>query len=191
MIGVAANTWGISGGDFLLIYSALCLACFVVVWLRRQQLIQPGPLPQKYRLDECELAMLNGGADLAVTVAGAALGRMGAVVPGQKRRLEVRHRPASHANPIERELFETLADQPSLSIRKLKRELRHAPVVTQVQDRLVARGLLIDPRRARRLAQVWQLGLPIWVSGSRGSGLELRTTSRLATSLFSCALSRL
>jgi uncharacterized protein (TIGR04222 family) len=165
MLDIASNTWGISGSDFLLMYGALCLACFAAVWLRRQELTRSGPLTERHRLDECELAMLNGGPGLAVTVAAAALVRTGAVSPGSSGRLEIQHRPKSHANQIERDLFETLEREPSISIRKLKRKLGRGQAVRQAQDRLVSDRLIIDPQRARLLAQLWQFGLPLLAIG--------------------------
>jgi uncharacterized protein (TIGR04222 family) len=165
MIVVASNTWGISGSDFLLIYGTLCLACCVVVWLRRVALTRSGPLTHRYQLDECELGMLSGGPRLALTVAAAALARTGAIeaVPGA--RLEVRHRPKSHATSIESELFEALEREPKLPVRRLKRKLVRADAIRQLEDRLVSAGLMIDRRRARWLGQLWQFAFPLLALG--------------------------
>jgi uncharacterized protein (TIGR04222 family) len=161
MLGVASNTWGISGTDFLLIYGALCFACFAAVWLRRSQLTQSGPFSKRYQLGTCELAMLNGGADLAGMVAAAALHRTSALAVTPNRKLDIKHTPKSHASALERELFELLANEPAPSIRKLKRRLTRGRAIRQIQAELIREGLMIDPRRARLLAQLWQFGVPL------------------------------
>ncbi|MDQ6804192.1 MAG: TIGR04222 domain-containing membrane protein [Actinomycetota bacterium] len=81
MFWSAAATWGIGGIEFLVVYAGICAACFVGIWAWRQRLIGTGHLTEKLRLDECELAMLNGGSRLAVTAAAVRLRETGVLAP--------------------------------------------------------------------------------------------------------------
>jgi uncharacterized protein (TIGR04222 family) len=81
-------TWGISGPTFLWLYAAAFLATACVVWLRRKSLLnaQEGRAPSGTP-DVYELAMLNGGPPLAITIATAKLHRLGALVTASSNKL--------------------------------------------------------------------------------------------------------
>ena len=61
-------TWGLSGTSFLVGYAFLCAAAAVAIWLRRKSLLEAGATDTGQALDVYELAILNGGPKLAVTV---------------------------------------------------------------------------------------------------------------------------
>ena len=80
-------TWGISGQTFLWCYAVAFVVTAGAVWLRRNSLLnaQDGAKPSK--LDVYELAMLNGGPQLAITIATAKLHRVGALVTSSGKKL--------------------------------------------------------------------------------------------------------
>ncbi|MEA2356369.1 MAG: hypothetical protein QOD61_2498, partial [Solirubrobacteraceae bacterium] len=148
-VGAVANTWGISGPDFLGAYGALCaVAAGVVAWEwtqvvgRRVRTTEPAPDIDAYRV-----AMVAGGPDLAVTAAAATLYRTGVLGTGKRRRLEVRGGLRAGGDAIERDVFDAVRRRPGITRGELCRDLRDSASVGSVTAELERVGLLADPAR--------------------------------------------
>jgi uncharacterized protein (TIGR04222 family) len=147
------NTWGISGPQFLLIYAGLLvLAGLVVVWgrwvLAKPPVTQPVDPTQ---LDPYELAVLSGGERLAVTTAIVQLSEAGAVTVRRDPPTIVPSGPLpAGAHPVEQAIYAqgdgVAGRTPGVPLLEAAR----TPALASLRDRLVRRGLLVRPERARR-----------------------------------------
>lgn len=162
---IAANTWGISGSDFLVVYGALVVAWGLALWLYRRYLLR-GTDTGGDELSEYELAALNGGAELAVTAAAARLRSFGVLEPGYRpRTLRVSGRLAPRADPLEREVFDAVSREPDIPIRELRRSAARGPAASGIVDGLIGDGLMLAPRAVRQLRWLWVWGTPVLALG--------------------------
>jgi len=162
---VGANTWGISGSHFLLLYGSLSVAWGLVLWLLRWYLLR-GTDTGGDDLSAYELAMLNGGAGLAVTAAAARLHSFDVLEPGAElRTLRASGQLGSDPDPLDREVFEAVYRQPGIPIRKLRAQLAAGEAARDLVRGLVNDGLMLRPRAVRQLRLLWVWGTPVLALG--------------------------
>jgi uncharacterized protein (TIGR04222 family) len=153
-----ATTWGIGGPAFLGGYAVLCvLGAIAVAWasrspLRPREQAVPGDLadPGVY-----ELAMLGGGAQLAITAAATKLHEDRVLVSGDGG-LSVAGRLAPGADPLERELVAVVSARPEITFAEVRTALADGEAVASMTARLTSAGLLGEPRDGARRA--WTIG---------------------------------
>jgi uncharacterized protein (TIGR04222 family) len=163
------ETWGISGPAFLVAYVVLGLAVWVATTRARRALAEGPDRPGPSADHPHDLALLNGGAELAITSALTSMHLKGTVAPSRgeivavgslDRRADGLERAvhAAAASPVHRRRLPVT--------RPVRTELEAA------EKRLVAHGLLLPgPRRAairsvgRWTAAVAGLGLVRLLAG--------------------------
>jgi uncharacterized protein (TIGR04222 family) len=166
----ASYTWGISGTSFLWSYAILCVLTAGGIWLRRTSLLnaRDGAVPGD-GLDAHELAMLNGGPQLAVTVAATKLHRSGALATAASGTVTgPAGRPArgdDDVGELELEVYDAVERNPGISSRALWRELEDRPPVQRMVSRLTDCGLLLDDATRRRINWLWLWALPVLALG--------------------------
>ena len=161
----ATSTWGIGGTQFLVLYLVLGAASFGAMWAWRQRLVGSGHLMEKLHLDECELAMPNGGIKLAMTAAAVRLRETGVLVPQGRGRVEVAHRPKSHATALEAELYEALLSKPDAVMWKVSRKVARGSAARRLRQDLAAKGLMLGPRQERQARWSWLAALALLALG--------------------------
>lgn len=158
----SGDTWGISGPAFLVAYLLLAAAVWVAATRARRALADSrasGTTPTGPH----DLAYLNGGADLAVTSALAAMHLTGTVAPS-KGLIHAVGRPAPGADALERAVHFTTGSPVTRARLPLHRSVRTA--LDAMDERLVAHGLLLsDVQRGRIRAVGW------WMVAVAGLGL--------------------
>lgn len=134
---LAADTWGINGSSFLLLYGVLGIGWFCLVWQARARLLgggAPGPMPP---LSQCELAMMNGGEGLAITAAATHLQSAGMLEAGERRRtVRATGRRSPDVSGVELAILELLGREPEIPIAALRRRLVTGEAVRQLRARL-------------------------------------------------------
>jgi uncharacterized protein (TIGR04222 family) len=166
MLVEGSDTWGISGATFLWMYGSLCVLCFAAVWLSRRRLLRSPSVTARQELGEYELAVLNGGSELAATAAAAKLQAAGAVKAGSRRgTLQVSGTLQVGANELEREAFDAVSRVPEISMGELRNQIAAGRAARGLIDRLIRIGLLVDPRRARVLRRLTLPGLALLALG--------------------------
>ena len=157
-------TWGISGPTFLWLYAAAFLVTACGVWLRRKGLLnaQDGRAPSATP-DVYELAMLNGGPQLAITIAIAKLHRLGALVAGSGKKIRTAGRPKSTAtSPTSTTRSTTPSSARRGSPRASSSASSPAPRPSRRSRRSSpTRACCSTTRRARRSTGRWLLFLPV------------------------------
>lgn len=160
-------TWGITGPAFLAIYGSLALAVVAFVYGRRRRLRDTGGVETRDAgdLEPCELAMLNGGDQLAVATAVANLLTRGELAEqagrGDGDRFVIpQHDPANLA-PLERAIRLHFRESPNATISALAWAPGPLVALGSLRARLTAEGLLLDEeRRGRiRLEALWIVAL--------------------------------
>jgi uncharacterized protein (TIGR04222 family) len=156
LLATTAGTWGITGAQFLWGYAALCAATGVGVWhAYRQALGRPaGPLDPLPELSVCEIGILNDGPDCATTAAAARLYYDG-LVRGTDGTLVATGELDATADPIEREVYETISREPWLSVDQLRTRVRESAAMRTLCEQMTRAGLLLDEPRARRVRLLW------------------------------------
>jgi uncharacterized protein (TIGR04222 family) len=158
------QTWGISGPQFLLLYTALfAVTALVVVLARRRALAGPGQgAVAPARLDPYEAAYLNGGSALVATTAVSNLLRGGQLGNASRRRrqqarLVPRAAPAAGVHPVEWATYQLVADHPGRPLGDVQTALGRSPAVAAIRERLHLAGLVPAPeQRARyRATGLW------------------------------------
>src|SRR5687768_6506928 len=116
LITTTAGTWGITGAQFLWSYGALCAVTAAGLWQAYRQALGPpaGPLDPLPELDRGQIGVLNDGPDCASTAAAARLYYDG-LVRGENGTLAVTGELDAPADPVEREVFETVRREPWLT----------------------------------------------------------------------------
>ena len=153
------------------LYAVLCIAVVAGIWLRRRLLLGAGdsaPLPDD--LGAYELAMLNGGPQLAITIAAAQLHRAAALVRSG-RQIVASRRPATAAGnggDLEHEVFEAVERNPGTSPRQLRRRLAGSPAIARIEADLTSAGLLLDAARRRQIRWLWLWAVPALALGVQG-----------------------
>lgn len=161
LAAATADTWGISGPEFLLVYLAIAAAVLVVGTRARRALAgrratsPVGDLTARPH----DISYLNGGAELAVYSALSAMHLRGTIAVGGKGLVSARGRLAPDADGLEKAIHFT-AGTP-VQRRRLP---FHRPVQTAllvIEERLVAAGLLVSEDQRRRIRRVgfWMLGV--------------------------------
>ncbi|MGH8898893.1 MAG: TIGR04222 domain-containing membrane protein [Egibacteraceae bacterium] len=154
-----ADTWGISGPTFLVIYGGLLAVTTMVVLIgRRRRLAVPGEPAGQPALDTYDLAILNGGDELAVVTALANLREAG-VVTVEEGQLKATQPLPRGAHPVEQGVYQALDEASSTRLRSVQALAARHPALMAVRERLVHHGLLnlsSQTRSVRRLA-LWFL----------------------------------
>jgi uncharacterized protein (TIGR04222 family) len=169
--GYAMHPWGLSGPEFLWLYSAGLVVGLVVAFglrvaARRPRLAEPPrrPAPE-------ELGFLAGGPRHAVQVAVARLVGTGAVRVDRRGTLTALAGGGPTGHPLDDAVLAELTAPRKVGAVATK--LAGAPVVTEIGESLVRRGLLVRPARAvrtRRLAPILLylllvIGVARWING--------------------------
>jgi uncharacterized protein (TIGR04222 family) len=164
-LAITSDTWGISGPTFLVAYLVLAAAVLLAAMRARRALTDPRPDrpfgdPGAHPHD---VAHLNGGAELAVTSALAAMHLKGTVAPS-KGQIHAVGRPAPGDDALERAIHLTTGS--AVARRRLP---LHRPVQTAldgIEKRLVAAGFLLSDAERRRIRSIgW------WLVAVAGLGL--------------------
>jgi uncharacterized protein (TIGR04222 family) len=145
------DTWGISGPRFLTIYAFLLALAYLVVVLGRWVLARPPAAMPTWpgELDPYEVATLAGGERHAVTTATFRLNQDGVLaVGGDPPTLTPSGPLPTNAHPVERAVYQrAAAGSPAGEVLS---EAERTPVLAALHERLVQRGLLVRPERARK-----------------------------------------
>jgi uncharacterized protein (TIGR04222 family) len=153
-----ATTWGITEAQFLWFYASLC--AFVAAAIARQwhralgaRTRSKDPTPN---LGIYKVAMLNGGAQLAISTALTTLYRDGVVRAGIEPGTHVvgGELPAD-ADRLERAVFETVRHDQGISTEALRAELAESEPIQWLSTELTEVGLLVEEGTARRLRWLW------------------------------------
>lgn len=157
----------IRGWTLLACYAGLCaLFAFAV---RRQWRRALGPRADAIdavELDEHELAMLNGGPDLAITSAAAKLRPNLVALPGRPPRTFIASgRLDPHAPELEHELLGAVRRTHGISAPDLLRELADCEPVRRIVARLTEAGLLQDGSAVSRLRRLGVAGAALVMLG--------------------------
>jgi uncharacterized protein (TIGR04222 family) len=166
-----ATILAITGQQFLWGYGALCLggATFVCQqWRSALGPIERGndPLPE---LGPYKLAMLSGGAQLAITAAATKLHRDGLLAAGPSDgTLVVSGELEPGADRLERVVFDTVRHDPGLTTARMRSELEDSEPVRWMKDELVGAGLLLDDSRSAAVRGLWLVGAVLALLGIAG-----------------------
>jgi hypothetical protein len=167
------QTWGISGPRFLAVYAVLlALTVLVAVIDRRRRTGGPVRVDPGMPLDAYEVAVLNGGEQLAATAAVANLRKVGALrVDGDAVEPAGPLPPGAH--PVERAVYDSV-------LRGGRRRAAFVPVLArnvrelgEIRGRLVQLGLLWDRGRARRMRALLLWFVPVLGLGRTRAGRRL------------------
>jgi uncharacterized protein (TIGR04222 family) len=160
-------TWGISGPSFLWLYIGLSLVAAIAIWLLRRWLLNTGEgTPAPVRLDVYELAMLNGGPQLAITTAAAKLHNEGALASGASAKTVVAATRPAHGSDLEHEVYGAVERTNGMSGRVLRRQLEDCATIRAMSARLVDAGLLLDESRRSIVNALWLLYVPVVALGA-------------------------
>jgi len=159
-------TWGISGGSFLWLYAALCVATAVGVYLLRRGLLNAAAgAPTIPELAVYELALLNGGPQLAITSAAAKLHNDGAVATGAKDKTIVAVTRPADGDELEHEVYSAVERTSAISSRALRRELEQCGTIRHMATKLTDAGLLLGEGRRALVNSLWLAGAAIAAVG--------------------------
>ncbi len=162
--------WGVSSSTFLWLYAAAFVATACGVWLRRKRLLDAPDARQSIgNPDVYELAMLNGGPQLAITIAIAKLHRLGALVDGSGKKLRAAGRPkgdAERMSDLDHEVYDAIERSPGITADKVERALAGGPAVLALASRLTGAGLLLDDETRAKVNWTWTLFLPVIALGA-------------------------
>jgi uncharacterized protein (TIGR04222 family) len=166
----ASHVWGVGNTTFLWCYGALCALILAGIWLRRMSLLNVrDDTARPPSCDAYGLAMLNGGPQLAITIAAAELHRVGSLARGSSGKLvKVTQRPdrvADGTGELEDEVFDAVLRNPGVSARTLRRELDGCAPIRRIASTLIQAGLLLDDRGRAQLNRLWVWTLPLLVLG--------------------------
>jgi len=179
MITITASTLGISGSQFLWGYCLVSGGAAIAIadgWRRALGPRDDGQSPPEMAI--YDLAILTGGAQLAIKSAAAELHRDGLLDAGtESRTLTVAGELDPAADPLEHAVFETVSAQPGIATGQLREQLAESEVVRSMTTELTDAGLLIDEAlRSRLLLRLWIVGGMIvalgavWILAALGEG---------------------
>jgi uncharacterized protein (TIGR04222 family) len=156
LVTTTAGTWGITGEQFLWGYGLLCVAAAIGVWRAYRQALGPpaGPTDPLPDLSIGEIGMLSGGPGCAITAATARLYHDG-LVNGTTGTLAATGELDATADPIEREVFETVTREPWLSVGQILERVRDSATMRTLSEQMTRAGLLLDGPQARRVHLLW------------------------------------
>lgn len=157
-----AGAWGIGGTSFLVGYGIAVVLVALGVWIARRGLLKSRASSGVAGLDVYELATLNGGPQLAITVAAAKLHARGALAPSATRCTVVAAGRPDAAEPvgeIEQEIIDVA--QPGISCGDLRAQVLPSAPINRMVSKLQDAGLLLDERTRSRLRRQWLWALPL------------------------------
>lgn len=193
------NTWGISGPVFLVIYAVL-LAGTLALALTRWPRSAPTWASERGGLDEYEVAMLTGGSSLAAMVGLLNLDKAQAVelADGMVRDLArandfdademtaaklaelgvrtdvtLKKPLPADADPVERAVYNAVEQADPRLPGTIVSTAARAPVLSEIRDGLVRRGLLPDPDEVSRFRATWSWFVPVLLLGLARLGYGL------------------
>jgi len=173
-----AGTLGLTSAEFLWGYGTLCVVGAIGVWQEHRRVLGPaaGPRDPQPDLGVYRLALMSGGPNRAITAAAAQLFRDGRL-QGTGGTLTTAGELAVTAEPLEREVFETAARDPGLSVELMHDRVREGATMAALAEQMTRSGLLLDASRARRMRMLWivpavlaALGVAGVVAGAVDSG---------------------
>jgi uncharacterized protein (TIGR04222 family) len=154
---------GLDSLAFLALYAGLSLAVWlanVLAW--RWAAGRAAPDERFPPVGVYELALLNGGPKLAVDAAITTLHERGELregwIPGTLA--ATGDRPPTTAQPLERELLDTLRRTRDARPCALAAELAGGVAMRELVARLIREGLLLAPSRSRPTALLWLWSTP-------------------------------
>ena len=157
------ETWGISGPAFLVAYVVLGLAVWVATARARRALADGPDRPGPSADHPHDLALLNGGAELAITSALTSMHLKGTVAPSRGQIVAV-GLPDRRTDGLERAVHAAAASPVHRRRLPVTRPVRTE--LAAAEKRLVAHGLLLSaPRRTAIRAVGW------WTAAVAGLGL--------------------
>jgi uncharacterized protein (TIGR04222 family) len=160
------ETWGIGGPIFLVLYLVLCGLVATGSRLYWWRMLGPRPpLAGSGELTASDLAMLNGGAALAIAAAAAKLRQDRLLVPGHGQTLQAQGTIARDSDPLEREVFRAVERHPNIASQALRRGLEHSVGIAEKRTMLTASGLLLNPSVVSRLRSSSIAGAPLALLG--------------------------
>ena len=166
------HPWGLSGPDFLWLYTVGLVAGLVVAVGTRMRVRRPRLAEPPGHLDVTELGFLGGGPVNAIQVAVARLSAAGLVRVNRGGEVSLNSDATATGNPLDDAVLAQL-DRP----RMVAAIARRKPVedeVTAIGESLVRRGLLVAPSAAIRVRRfgpvllyvVFAVGVVRWINGA-------------------------
>ena len=166
------HPWGLSGPEFLWLYSAGLVLGLVVAIGARMRVRRPRLAEPPGQLDVTELGFLGGGPVNALQVAVARLAMADLVRVNRSGQVSANSTVRSTGNPLDDAVLASLARPKTVAaLAKLPTVERE---MTAIGESLVRRGLLVAPGaaiRARRfgplpLYVVFAVGVVRWINGA-------------------------
>jgi uncharacterized protein (TIGR04222 family) len=160
LAAATADTWGITGPEFLLAYLVIAVAVLVAGTRARRALADPGatsPVGDLTVLPH-DVAYLNGGAELAVYSALSAMHLRGTITSSRGLVRAAGH-PAAGTDALEKAIHFTAASP--IPRRRLPFHRAVQTALVTIDRRLVTAGLLLSDEQRRRIKLVgfWMLGV--------------------------------
>jgi uncharacterized protein (TIGR04222 family) len=167
LVATTSATWGITGEQFLWGYGALCAATAIGVWSAYRTALGPpaapmDPLPD---LSIGEIGLLSDGPGCAITAATARLYHDG-LVHGTSGSLSIVGELEPNADPVERELHQTVAREPWLSVAQVLDRVSESETMRTLTEQMTRAGLLLDEPQARRIRLLWIVPALVTVIGA-------------------------
>jgi uncharacterized protein (TIGR04222 family) len=164
---LVTTTAGITGAQLLWGYGALCAATAAGVWQTYRRALGPpaGPVDPLPDLALCQIGLLNEGPDGATTAAAARLYYDG-IVRGEGGTLAATGELDATADPIEREVFETVSREPWLTVDQLRERVAASATMRTMREQMTRGGLLLDEPQARLVRRLWIVPALVTVVGS-------------------------
>jgi uncharacterized protein (TIGR04222 family) len=148
VFATAFNPLDWNGGQFLILYIVLAIACLIATIVWRRHLRDNGATGNEMALDTWDIAYLAGGSERVMDSAVARLMRDNIVVwDAAAKRLKTAQKTSTD-DPLLDRIARHLAIESNP--RRLARRLD--PELTRIRDKLAARGLLLDADATSRAA---------------------------------------
>jgi len=167
----SSYTWDFTNASFLWFYGILCALTLGGIWRRRRSLLNAcDGRADPDRFDAYDLAMLNGGPQLVITIAAARLHRLGSLAHGTSgREVKVRQRPDeadSGIGALEHEVYDVVLRNPGVCARTLRKEIEVCVPIQQIICTLTRSGLLLDDGMRAQINRLWLWVLPVLALGT-------------------------
>ena len=147
---------GITAEQFTWGYGTLCAIGAIGVWHEHRRVLGPAaarsdPQPE---LGVYRLALMSGGPDRATTTAAAQLFRDGRL-QGAGGSLTTAGELGAAAEPLEREVFATVAREPGISVEQMHARVRDSGPMAAMTEQMTRSGLLLGASEATRMRLLW------------------------------------